>query len=513
MKNNTIKDIWGKWLAKRQEKLKYDFLPEAVEIVEKPTSPMGALVIGTVALMVVFFAGWAILGRMDEVVSARGRIVNVTGIQIVQTSNGGVIDEICVKEGEHIEAGQRMVILDASAYEITMQNTSRNIELLEYENELMQRLLSGEDIDETETGDGEKAEIQRYVLFLKNEYVSQKNSLLSDRKMAEEQILQQKNTLDSLKKQKENLIKQQEVLQEISDGENTAEKNAEKIAVEIRQQKAKIEDAKALYAVGAIAKSELKELQDRLKILEKEYEVQQQSAVYEDYDNSLRMMQAEGQLQALDDEYMNQTGAVAIGEDQKEQVLEQLNTLKAGFEEKLSGIIVENQTIINQQKTEQEIQNMDIVRQTVIAPVSGTIKTLDVTTEGGVLNPSQQIATIVPDDGQMIAELEVLNQDIGYVENGQNATMKLDTYNFQKYGKVNGIVVNVSPDALWNDQKGWVYVVKIAIDSQEFSGKNHGAQPGIGMEGTAEVKVTDRRIIDFFLEPVTEHFDGSLKIR
>jgi len=510
---NKIWDLWNRWQAKRQEKLKYEFLPEAVEIIEKPTSPVGAAVITAVALLIVFFVGWALLGRMDEVISARGKVVSVSGLQIVQTSNGGVIREICVSEGEHVRAGQLIVVLDASSYEITMQNTTRNIELMEYENVLLQCLLNGEDIAGQEPEDEEKAEILRHVLFLQEEYLSQRNDMLADSKMADEQIGRQENMLDSVETQKEYLTKRQQILQAISATKNAAEKNAEKISIEVEQQKKKVADAKELFKAGAIPKAELTELENELNVLQKEYEVQKQTAEYEDYNNSMQMTELEGQLQTLDEEYANQTGAVVISEEQKKQVSEKLNTLKADFEEKLSGMIVENQTNIGRQKAEQEIQNMDIVRQTVIAPVSGTVKTLDVTTEGGVLTPAQQIATIVPDDGQMIAELEVLNQDIGYVENGQKAAMKLDTYNFQKYGKINGIVINVSPDALWNDQKGWVYKVKIAIDKDEYISKNPDIQLGIGMEGTAEVKVADRRIIDFFMEPLTEHFDGSLKVR
>lgn len=510
---NSLKNWWKKYQAKKQEKLRNDFLPEAMEIIEQPTSPLGATVVFVVTAVVLFFTGWAIWGRIDEVVSARGKIVNVTGTQVVQTNNGGIIREICVKEGDHVVAGQELVILDASVYEITLQNTSRNIELLEYENELLQRLLNGDDINCFTLEDAEKAEIQKYVLSLKEEYESQQKEILSEVKKADVQIEQQRDALDSLEMQKEYLEQQQEILEKIATGKNATEQNAEKVALAIEQKEVELEEYRALYDAGAIARTELVDKENELELMQKEYEIQKQSVLYEDYDNTLRLLEVGNQIKESDNEYVSQGGVVTMVEEQKVQAESNRDIQKANFESKISGIIVENQASIMNQKAEQEIQTIEVVEQKIISPVAGTLKTLEVTTEGGVLGATQQIATIVPDEGQMLAEIEVLNKDIGYIAESQNVSLKLDTYNFQKYGKLDGIVINVGPDASWSDQKGWVYTVKVAIDSEKFEKNHPDAMVGVGMEGTAEVKVADRPIIDFFMEPIVDHFDGSLKVR
>ncbi|MCM1113679.1 MAG: HlyD family efflux transporter periplasmic adaptor subunit [Muribaculum sp.] len=508
-----FRDRWERYQAGRQAKLRNDFLPEAMEIVEKPASPLGAAVILIVAAVVLFFGIWAFCGRMDEVVTARGRIVSITGTQVVQTANGGVVREICVKEGDHVEAGQELVILDASAYEIALHNTNRNIELLEYENSLLEQLLAGI-MPGADTGeDVEKAEIRKYVLSLREEYESQRKELLSEKKKADLQLTRQNEDLDSIANRRSFLKNQQKILQEAADGENAAEQNAEKTALAIRQKKAQLRDYQELCDAGAVAQAEVDALKDELALLQKEYEIQGQSAVYEDYDNTLRLLEIENQIEQADSEYAAQVQAVEIAREQGAQSLGNLDALRADYEAKLSGMIVENRNSITDRRAEQELQTLDVVEQRIISPVAGTVRTLDVTTQGGVLGAAQQIAAIVPDDGQMMAEIEVLNKDIGYLENHQEAAMKLDTYNFQKYGKLSGRVVNISPDALWSDQKGWVYKVQVAIDSADFAQGASDASVGIGMEGTVEVKVADRAIIDFFLEPVADHFDGSLKVR
>ena len=187
--------------------------------------------------------------------------------------------------------------------------------------------------------------------------------------------------------------------------------------------------------------------------------------------------------------------------------------LKAEYEEKLSTLIRDNKNNISTQEANEKIQAVSVGEQVLVSPVDGVVKTLDVNTVGGVLTASQSVATIVPDVTQMLAEVEILNQHIGYVQAGQETAIKLDTYNFQDYGKLDGVIVSVSPDAIWNEQKGWVYKAKVSVDSEKFQQANSDIEVAVGMEGTAEVKVKERRIVEFFLEPLVEHFDGSLKVR
>ena len=91
--------------------------------------------------------------------------------------------------------------------------------------------------------------------------------------------------------------------------------------------------------------------------------------------------------------------------------------------------------------------------------------------------------------------------------------MKMDAFNFQEYGKLEGVIAFVSPDAIFEENKGWIYKVKIAIDDTVFAEKNPEIQIGVGMECTTEIKVGERKIIEFFMEPLVEHFDGSLEVR
>lgn len=151
--------------------------------------------------------------------------------------------------------------------------------------------------------------------------------------------------------------------------------------------------------------------------------------------------------------------------------------------------------------------------QSVYAPVNGTIMTLAVNTVGGVVNPSQQLAIIVPDDTPLIVEASLQNQDIGFVSVGQKVALKLDTFSFQRYGTLEGKVKSISPDAVQDETTGFsTYKMKIEVVSNKSS-KEKEIQLLSGMAVTSEIKTGDRQIISFFLDPLIAGTQESMRVR
>ena len=143
-----------------------------------------------------------------------------------------------------------------------------------------------------------------------------------------------------------------------------------------------------------------------------------------------------------------------------------------------------------------------------MAQYDGVVKVVYVDKEGAVVTQTQVMAEILPDDKQLIVEAEVKNSDIAFVEEGQEADVKIDTYNYQKYGKVKGTVLYVSPDAMENEQKEKIYKANILIENNSDQ-----MELSSGMQCSVEVKTDRRRVISFFLEPLAEALDNSLNIR
>ncbi len=501
--------------AKKQARIRQEFLPEALEIVEKPISPTGHLLLVLLTMIVLFFVCWSVWGKMDEVVTARGMVITVSGIQEIQSVTGGVIEDIYVQEGSIVKAGDVIAKIDSSVNEINLSNTTESLILLEYENELLSILAKGNDImSETipESGSG-KEKIFNYVKSIQESYLAQRQEVESSIEQALEQVGIEKEVLDKMAQNNEYLKEQKAALDSVLQYSNTEEQAKQKIAIEISYKQSILEDYKKLYEVGGIALVEIESLENEIAQLQKDYEMQNSSVAYENYENSQSQYDLENQLIVAEKDYRNQESAVAIAQTKYEQTKDSLNTLEMEYQANIASLIVQNTESINTHKSNKEIQMIGVNEQTLVSPVNGVVRTLEINTIGGVVASAQTIATIVPDDSQMIVEIDIHNKDIGYIQNGQEVVIKLDTFDFQEYGKVKGIVAYISPDAVWSDSQGWIYKAKIVINKDEFKSNNPSVEIGVGMQCTAEVKIGERRIIDFFLEPLVEHFDGSLKVR
>jgi hemolysin D len=147
------------------------------------------------------------------------------------------------------------------------------------------------------------------------------------------------------------------------------------------------------------------------------------------------------------------------------------------------------------------------------SPVDGTVQQLAVHSVGGVVTSAQPLMIIVPDSTQVTAEVSIANQDIGFVNQGQTAEVKLETFSFTKYGTVNATVDNVTADAVTDDKKGSYYPATLTLSQKDMliDGKRIALSPGMNV--TAEIKTGKRRVIEFLLSPVQRAGNESLRER
>jgi hemolysin D len=173
--------------------------------------------------------------------------------------------------------------------------------------------------------------------------------------------------------------------------------------------------------------------------------------------------------------------------------------------------------------------------QALTAPVDGVVQQLAVHTVGGVVTPAQPLLVLVPVDSHLEIEAMVSNRDIGFIEPGQEAEIKVATFNFTRYGLLHGKVLSVSQDAVGKDdladptrdksqqggqaaklpadEQGPVYAARISLDrsQMQIEDKMVNLSPGMGV--TAEIKTGERRIIDYLLSPLRKYRQDSLRER
>lgn len=147
------------------------------------------------------------------------------------------------------------------------------------------------------------------------------------------------------------------------------------------------------------------------------------------------------------------------------------------------------------------------------APVGGTVQQLAVHTVGGVVMPAQPLLVIVPGDNALEVEALVENKDIGFVQAGQAVAVKVETFPFTKYGTLPGKVIQVSGDAIQDERQGLVYTARVRLSriTLDVDGKKVNLTPG--MTVTADIKTGKRRVIEYFLSPLMQYGDESLRER
>ncbi len=197
---------------KYDKKLETDFLSEALEIVEKPASPIGHFVIWVTILIVVTAIIWACFGKMDEVAIASARIVPKDGVQVIQPLYEGVVTDILVEEGEAVKKGQELIILDSTAEQIGMKNSEGKIRELKLQNDLISLLLKNLDISDyakkNNISDENGIQVIRLMASMQNENKLTLSQYGSQRDQYEKQLEIEKNTLEKLNENLSALQKQ-----------------------------------------------------------------------------------------------------------------------------------------------------------------------------------------------------------------------------------------------------------------------------------------------------------------
>ncbi|NBV19038.1 HlyD family type I secretion periplasmic adaptor subunit [Janthinobacterium sp.] len=147
------------------------------------------------------------------------------------------------------------------------------------------------------------------------------------------------------------------------------------------------------------------------------------------------------------------------------------------------------------------------------APVDGTVQQLKLHTVGGVVPAAQALMQIVPRQGRLEIDAVLENRDVGFVQEGQAVAIKVDAFDFTKYGTVPAVVSSVSRDAVEDDKKGLVYAVRITLRQPAIVIDGRVVQLSAGMAVRAEIRTGTRRVIEYVLSPLVQHQKEALHER
>jgi hemolysin D len=458
-----------------------EFLPAALEIMETPASPVGRAIAATIILFLVIAIGWAILGRIDIVATASGKVVPTGRTKTVQPLETGIVAAILVNDGDHVSAGQMVMRLDETTAAAERNHIGHDLLVSQLDAARLVALRAG-----WETGADLGAS------FVPPEEASAAQ-IARTRAAMIEQAAAQENKIAAL---------DQQILQKTAEAEEIAATIAKLQAslpflaeqADIRRNAMKIEFGNRIADLDA---------QIKLADQKNDLIVQQRKAA----ENSAARKSLERQRQQARSEYAN-------------KILSDL----ADAEQKVAGL------------TEDAVKADDKLDQQLLrAPVDGTVQQLAVHTVGGVVTPAQQVMMIVPEDSHLEVEAMVPNRDIGFVRPDQEAQVKIDTFNFTRYGLLHGKVLTVSHDAIVRDKpqdktnptksqtaltdssepqgQEFVYTAGISLDRTQLEVEGRMVNLTPGMAVTVEIKTGSRRVIEYLLSPLLRYKQESLRER
>ena len=445
------------WLIHGEKREKEtEFLPAILEVTETPPSPTGRFVMWSVLILIVVALVWSILGHINEVAVAAGKVIPSGQIKTVQVKNKGIVKEINVEEGQFVNEGDVLVVLDPTTTSADYDSLKKRAAYY-------------------------KLDIQRLTAELTQQpFVPEEDPDLEPHDLAAEMALYQSRTNDyrTQRQSREDVIAQK--IARLQATQASYEKYAEVLAI-AREKESRLV---ALSEQNAISEFQLLE-QQRETI---EYAKNAQAEL--DSLNSIRAEIAEAQqnLANVDASYHKDI-MTALVEAKKEYYSITESIKKADEDSRMA---------------------------TIYAPISGRVYNLNIHTLGGIVTDAQALMQIVPEDAKLEFEVYADNKDIGFIKVGQEAEVKVETFNFQKFGMYKAEVQEISADAV-NDPSDQLRNMKFKLlldpTSNDINVYGQPAKLEVGMNVSAEIKIKEKRIIDFFLDPFRRYTSEALRER
>ncbi len=448
-----FKKFWHRFIEGDRDGKETEFLPSILEVTETPPSPVGRLVLWTIVSLLVVGAIWAVVGEVDEVAIASGKVIPTGNVKVVQSQNKGAIKELLVREGDYVAEGQTLVVLDTTKTQADVDQLRKQVAYYGMTVDRLQAEMNDEPfvVPDNKNGDLDQKDINAQMAL----FNSRRTKLMADQEKNAAAIAQEEAAIES------SLAQQQKYI--------------------------------ALYEVAL-------EKEQRLEMLFQESAV----SYFQLLEARSKRVEYQKSAEAMDQEIQKEQAKLAEARDNQA-------TTDSAYRQETMTQLVEAKRQLNTYQEELTKANETNVQSEIVAPVSGRVNQLTVHTIGGVVSEGQGLMMIVPDDATLEIEAYADNKDIGFIQLGQKAEVKVETFNFQKFGMVDAKVSEISPDAVTDTQdreKNKKYRLTLSIEDDQS-----GIELSPGMNVAAEIKIKKKRIIDFFLDPFRQYQDEALRER
>jgi len=429
------------------------FLSRAVLLEEIGPPPAVVSCITVISLFVIGALAWSAVTKLDETTVAQGAVMPASSVQPVQHLEGGIVSEVLVRNGELINKGQTLVRLAPTATLSERDRAAARHAALDMQITRLKSFALGQAADFSNY----ESQYPSLVRDQKDILAQQNSSLDAQREVVLAQISEQKNELKVLAEQEKTQKTGLDIISE---------------EVKIRQE---------LVDKGLGSKLRLLEVQRNFNKAQGDLQNTQtrRASVL------ANIREAEGSLEEL-------------GAKLKNEALNQMGSLSKELAEVSSEL----------NRLQDKVSRLNIT-----APSSGIVKGLQYRSAGAVIPPGGVVAEIVPNSDSLVAEVRISPRDVGHVQVGEDVLVKVDTYNFARFGGISGTLNHVSASS-FIDEQGENYFRGIVELPQNFIGPDpQSNRITAGMTVIADIKTGEKTLLQYLVKPINNALNTSFRER
>ncbi|MFP6562592.1 HlyD family type I secretion periplasmic adaptor subunit [Paraburkholderia sp. B3] len=432
------------------------FLPAELELVETPVHPAPRWTMRALAALTVSVLLIGVFGRLDIVVTASGEFIPDARVKTIQPAITGVVREIGVRDGERVAAGQLLMKLDTTqaAADADKAHASRLDAALAAAraNALLAAQRDGKPPVVANVDDAPEARMQDAQRQAEGAWLEYRDQYESE----QAELAKRQAELDSTRAEIAKLVATAPLARQQADA------------------------YRALVADKYVARNDY--LDKEQSALDKENELTAQRS----HANELAAGIAEQRAQV-------EATASKFRHDQLDDL------------EKATQQLTQSRDDETKAQTRQSLMSLT-------APVAGTVQQLSVHTLGGVVTTAQSLMEIVPDDALEV-EAKLQNKDVGFVQVGQRAAVKVEAFPYTRYGYLNGTITEVSNDAVQDKKLGLTFPVRIRLETNRIRVDNRWITLTPGMAVTADIRTGKRSVVGYFLDPLLQTAQEGMRER
>ncbi|MDF2153109.1 HlyD family type I secretion periplasmic adaptor subunit [Vibrio sp. CAU 1672] len=448
-----------------------DFVDDKTAALLLNTPNSARLMLWVMVLFFVTAVGWASWAEIDKVTVGEGKVIPSSQVQVVQNLEGGLVKDILIKEGQLVEKGQQLILIDDTRFRSDFREREQQVaNLTASVLQLSASINSVQVKRDFNQQDWQASVTLDYGKLTFPPTLEQEQPLLTQRQKAE-----YREDLDNLRNQL-SVIDQQ-----------VKQKQQDLIEIEARVRnlrqsylfaRKELEITQPLADEGVVPRIELLKLQRQVNDTRREMTSSELKIPV------IRSAIKEAMLNRID---------VALRFRSEQQ--EKLNSTQ----DQLSALV------------ESAVGLEDRVNRTVVvSPVTGNIKTLNVNTVGGVIQPGMDIVEIVPTEDTLLVEARIAPKDIAFLRPDLPAIVKFSAYDFTKYGGLEGKLEHISADTTQDEEGNSFYIVRIRTEKTGF-GQDSNLPIIPGMTTSVDIITGKRTVLEYLLQPILNAKNNALK--